>query len=108
LDFGLVLQSQIANLKSQISKLSAFRSPENFCSFIFFNKKSKISIMREELNDIDSNKTKAKSQKDAFRQYQRNLSFSEKMQIAFALAERDKTIRRAVLLPKKTKDEKSK
>lgn len=48
------------------------------------------------------------SQKEAFRQHQRNLPFSEKMQIAFALAERDKTISRAVLLPKKTKDEKSK
>ena len=47
------------------------------------------------------------SQKEAFRQHQRNLPFSEKMQIAFALAERDKTIRRAVLLPKKTNDEKS-
>ena len=47
------------------------------------------------------------SQKEAFRRHQRNLPFSEKMQIAFALAERDKTIRRAVLLPK-TNDEKSK
>ena len=48
------------------------------------------------------------SQKEAFRQHQRDLPFSEKMQIAFALAKRDKTIRRAVFLPKKTKDEKSK
>ena len=47
------------------------------------------------------------SQKEAFRRHQRNLPFSEKMQIAFALAERDKTIRRAVLLPKKN-DEKIK
>ncbi len=47
------------------------------------------------------------SQKEAFRQHQRDLSFSEKMQIAFTLAERDRTIRRAVLLPKE-KDEKSK
>jgi len=47
------------------------------------------------------------SDKEAFRQSQRDLPFSEKMQIAFALAERDKTIRRAVLLPKKSKDEKS-
>ena len=47
------------------------------------------------------------SQKEAFRQHQRNLPFSEKMQIAFALSERDKTIRRAVLLPKKN-DEKIK
>ena len=48
------------------------------------------------------------SQKEAFRQHQRDLSFSEKMQIAFTLAERDKIIRCAVLLPKKTNDEKSK
>lgn len=39
--------------------------------------------------------------KDSFRRHQRELSFSEKMQIAFSLVERDKTIRRAVLLPKK-------
>ncbi|MBS1793019.1 MAG: hypothetical protein JSS81_04150 [Acidobacteria bacterium] len=44
-----------------------------------------------------------KSQKDSFRQNRRNLSFSEKMEIAFALAERDKVIRKAVLLPKKNK-----
>lgn len=48
-----------------------------------------------------------KSQKESFRQYQKNLSFSEKMEIAFSLAERDKTIRRAIPLTKKTKDEKS-
>ncbi len=42
-----------------------------------------------------------KSKKDAFRQHQRDLPFGEKMQIAFSLAERDKTICRAVLLPKK-------
>ena len=48
-----------------------------------------------------------KSQKESFRQSQRNLPFGEKMQIAFSLAERDKTIRRAVLLPKQ-KDETSK
>ena len=49
-----------------------------------------------------------KSSKDEFRRHQRNLPFGEKMKIAFSLANRDKTIRRAVLLPKITKDEKSK
>jgi hypothetical protein len=41
-----------------------------------------------------------KSQKATFRQHQRDLPFGEKMQIAFSLAERDKTIKHAVLLPK--------
>ncbi len=45
-----------------------------------------------------------KSNKKEFRRHQRNLSFSEKMRIAFSLAERDKVIRRAVLLPKTKKD----
>ncbi len=40
------------------------------------------------------------SKKREFRQHQRNLSFSEKMRIAFSLAERDRAISRAVLLPK--------
>lgn len=44
-----------------------------------------------------------KSQKRSFREHQRNLSFSEKMEIAFSLAERDKTIKHAVLLPKTNK-----
>ncbi len=44
------------------------------------------------------------SQKTSFRQQQRDLPFGEKMQISFALAERDNTIRNAVLLPKKKKD----
>lgn len=52
----------------------------------------------EELNEY------IKSQKDAFRRHQRNLPFGEKMRIAFSLAERDKTIRRAVLLPKTKKE----
>lgn len=46
--------------------------------------------------------------KDEFRRHQRSLPFGEKMKIAFSLAKRDKTIRRAVLLPKTTKGEKSK
>ena len=49
-----------------------------------------------------------KSSKDEFREHQRSLPFGEKMKIAFSLAKRDKTIRRAVLLPKITKDEKGK
>lgn len=56
--------------------------------------KKETSINIVELNEW------IKSKKDAFRQYQRDLSFGEKMQIAFALAERDKIIRRAVRLPK--------
>ena len=43
------------------------------------------------------------SQKASFRQHQRDVPFGEKMQISFALAERDNTIRNAVLLPKKKK-----
>ena len=58
--------------------------------------------------NIESTVKDIASQKEAFRQHQRDLSFSEKMQIAFALAERDKTIHCAVPLPKKSKDEKSK
>lgn len=52
------------------------------------------------------NKT-LKSQKQSFREHQRKLSFTEKMQIAFSLAKRDNQIRQAVLLPKQ-KNEKSK
>ncbi|MDQ3132904.1 MAG: hypothetical protein M3Q99_19415 [Acidobacteriota bacterium] len=92
-------------MKQLSAKIS---SPENFCLFIFFNKKSKISIIREESSDTYMNVKQTKSHKEAFRQHQRDLPFGEKMQIAFALTERDKIIRRAVLLPKKTKDEKSK
>ncbi len=44
------------------------------------------------------------SQKTSFRQQQWDLPFGEKMLISFALAERDNTIRNAVLLPKKKKD----
>ena len=45
-----------------------------------------------------------KTQKASFRQYQKNLSFTEKMETAFSLAIRDKTIRQAVLLPKNKKE----
>lgn len=60
--------------------------------------------MKEKLsNDLESYMETIKANKQAFREHQRNPSFTEKMQIAFALAERDKTIRRAVLLPKQKK-----
>jgi hypothetical protein len=45
-----------------------------------------------------------KSQKESFRQYQKDLPFGEKMEIAFSLAKRDKTIQHAVLLPKTKKE----
>ena len=47
-----------------------------------------------------------KTQKASFRQYQKSLSFTEKMEIAFSLAARDKTIQQAVLLPKNKKEHK--
>ena len=60
--------------------------------------KKETSITIEQINKH------IESRKDAFRQHQRDLPFGEKMQIAFSLAERDKAIRRAVLLPKTKKD----
>ncbi len=63
-------------------------------------KKEKASVT-EQLSEY------IKSQKASFREHQRNLPFGEKMEIAFSLAERDKTIQHAVLLPKQ-KNEKSK
>jgi hypothetical protein len=62
-------------------------------------KKEKASVT-EQLSEY------IKSQKASFREHQRNLPFSEKMEIAFSLAERDKTISHAFLLPKKIKDKK--
>jgi hypothetical protein len=59
-------------------------------------KKEKTSVT-EQLSEY------LKSQKASFRQHQRDLPFSEKMEIAFSLAERDKTIQHAVLLPKNKK-----
>ncbi len=59
-------------------------------------KKEKISVT-EQLSEY------IKSQKETFRQHQRDLPFGEKMEIAFSLAERDKTIQHAVLLPKTNK-----
>ena len=56
--------------------------------------------MKREKSTMEQRDEQIKSQKESFRQHQRNLPFGEKMQIAFSLAERDKTIRRAVLLPK--------
>ncbi|MGI8788171.1 MAG: hypothetical protein ACR2HG_10465 [Pyrinomonadaceae bacterium] len=61
--------------------------------------------MKEE-NASDKIEEYIKSQKISFRRHQHGLPFSEKMQIAFTLAERDKTIRRAVLLPKQKKEDK--
>lgn len=52
------------------------------------------SVNLEQINEY------IESKKSAFRHYQRNLPFGEKMQIAFSLAKRDKTIRSAVPLPK--------
>lgn len=62
--------------------------------------KKETSINIEQLNDW------IKSKKESFRQHQRDLPFGEKMKISFSLAERDKTIRRAVLLSKTKKTNK--
>lgn len=63
--------------------------------------------MKEDSPDKDNSINEyIKAQKAAFREHQRNLSFSEKMQIAFALAECDKMIRRAVRLSKRIKEDK--
>jgi hypothetical protein len=59
-------------------------------------KKEKASVS-EQLSEY------IKSQKESFREYQKDLPFGEKMEIAFSLAERDKTIQHAVLLPKTNK-----
>ncbi len=50
--------------------------------------------------DLEQINESIKANKNKFREYQRGLSFGEKMRIAFSLAERDKNIRCAVLLPK--------
>jgi hypothetical protein len=61
-----------------------------------------ISSMKKEASiNVEELERWIKSKKDAFRHHQRDLPFGEKMQIAFSLAERDKTISCAVLLPKK-------
>lgn len=62
------------------------------------NMKKESSTGVEQINDS------IKSKKEAFRRHQRDLPFGEKMRIAFSLAERDKAIRRANLLPKTKKD----
>lgn len=56
--------------------------------------------MRKENNDSTTTEEYVKSNKAAFRRHRRDLPFGAKMQIALVFAERDKTIRRAVLLPK--------
>jgi hypothetical protein len=60
-------------------------------------------MKKEKSNAAEQPSEYIKSQKESFRVYQRNLPFGEKMEIAFSLAERDKTIQQAVLLPKISK-----
>ncbi len=64
-------------------------------------------MKKEKSINIEKLDEQIKKEKDSFRQHQRNLSFDEKMKIAFSLAERDKAIRRAVLLPKVSKNKES-
>jgi hypothetical protein len=59
--------------------------------------------MKKEKSVSEQLEEYVKSQKASFRQHQRDLPFGEKMQIAFSLAERDRTIKQAVLLPKNKK-----
>jgi len=54
--------------------------------------------------NLEQTGERIKSNKKEFRRHRRNLLFGEKMRIAFSLAERDKAIRCAVLLPKTKKD----
>ena len=61
--------------------------------------------MKEEKSVAERLEERIKSQKASFREHQRGLPFGEKMQIAFSLARRDKTIKYAVLLPKTKKEE---
>jgi len=60
-------------------------------------------MKKEQINTAEQIDEYIKSRKESFREHQRQLPFSEKMLIAFNLAERDKTIRQATLLPKKSK-----
>lgn len=59
--------------------------------------RKKTAINIQQLNEY------IKSNKEAFRQHQKSLPFGEKMQIAFSLAERDRAIKGATLLPKNNK-----
>ena len=61
-------------------------------------------MKKEKASVADQPSEYIKSQKKSFRKHQRNLPFGEKMEIAFSLAERDKTIQKAVLLAKTSKD----
>ena len=56
--------------------------------------------------NIEPAAERIESGKKEFRPHQRELLFGEKMWIAFSLTERDKAIRRAVLLPKTKKIDK--
>jgi hypothetical protein len=60
-------------------------------------------MKKEKANAAEQLGEYIKSQKASFREHQRNLSFGEKMEIAFSLAKRDKTIQDAMLLPKTKK-----
>ena len=60
-------------------------------------------MKEEQINIAEQIDEYIKAQKKSFREHQRQLPFTEKMLIAFSLAERDKTIKQAVLIPKKKK-----
>ena len=64
------------------------------------------SMKNESAINLEQTGERIESNKKEFRRHQRELPFGEKMRIAFSLAERDKTIRRAVLLPKTKKVDK--
>ncbi len=63
-------------------------------------------MKNESANNFEQTGERIESNKKEFRRHQRNLPFGEKMKIAFSLAERDKAIRRAVLLTKPKKEDK--
>jgi hypothetical protein len=63
-------------------------------------------MKNESATNLEQTGARIESNKKEFRRHQRELPFGEKMRIAFSLAERDKTIRRAVLLPKIKKEDK--
>jgi hypothetical protein len=63
--------------------------------------KKKNAINAAEINE------QIRLKKEIFRQHQKDLPFDQKMKIAFSLAERDETIRQAVLLTKTKKVENS-
>jgi hypothetical protein len=64
------------------------------------------NMKNESATNLEQTGERIESNKKEFRRHQRELPFGEKMRIAFSLAERDKAIRRAVLLPKTKKEDK--